>query len=248
MTEPTKVKQARVAVVDPTARAPAYQVLADDLRAQITSGRLREGDRLPTEPQLCLRSGLSRSTVREALRLLASQHLIVTTRGVTGGSFVAHPRPDQIADTLSTGVQLLISNATVAIADLFEMRRLLEVPAAGLAARRRTRHHLAALAASMFDPAVDSLERKLDAHRQFHSAMIQATGNALYEMIATPLYNLANERQLGEMAPPGFWARVDREHREIQRKVEAGDAAGASAAARDHVEFVTSVYVAGDAT
>ena len=74
-------------------RAPAYRLLADDLRAQITSGRLVPGDRLPTEPQLCQRSGVSRSTVREALRLLASQHLIVTTRGVSGGSFVAHPSP-----------------------------------------------------------------------------------------------------------------------------------------------------------
>ena len=72
-------------------RVPAYQLLADSLRTQITSGRLRPGERLPTEPQLCVRSGVSRSTVREALRLLTSQHLIVTTRGVTGGSYVARP-------------------------------------------------------------------------------------------------------------------------------------------------------------
>ena len=234
-----------MAVIDQTVRVPAYQVLADDLRAQITSGRLRAGDRLPTEPQLCMRSGLSRSTVREALRLLASQHLIITTRGVTGGSFVAHPRPDQIADALSTGVQLLISNATVHTADLFEMRRLLEVPAAELAAQRRGRQHLAELTASMFDPVNDSLERKLDAHRQFHTTMIAATGNALYEMIATPLYNLANERQLAEMAPAGFWTRVDREHREIQRHVEAGDAAAAEASALTHVEYLTGIYVGG---
>src|SRR5438876_352461 len=71
-----------------TAGISSYQALADGLRAQITSGKLRPGDRLPTEPQLCAQSGLSRSTVREALRLLTSQNLIVTTRGVTGGSFV----------------------------------------------------------------------------------------------------------------------------------------------------------------
>ncbi len=235
-----------MAVIDHTVRAPAYQVLADDLRAQITSGRLRAGDRLPTEPQLCLRSGLSRSTVREALRLLASQHLIVTTRGVTGGSFVSHPRPDQLAEALSTGVQLMISNAAVGAAELFEMRRLLEVPAAELAAQRRTRPHLAALSAAMFDPANDSLERKLDARRRFHGAMIAATGNALYEMIATPLYNLANERQLGELAPAGFWYRVDREHRELLRCVEAGDRAGAAAVARVHVEYLSTVYVDAD--
>jgi DNA-binding FadR family transcriptional regulator len=232
-----------VGIVDHSVRAPAYQILADGLRAQITSGELRAGDRLPTEPQLCVRSGLSRSTVREALRLLASQHLIITTRGVTGGSFVAHPRPDQIADTLSTGVQLLISNATVGTAELFEVRRLLEVPAAGLAAQRRTEQHLTELTAAMFDPANDSLERKLDAHRQFHSTIVAATGNALYEMMAIPLYNLTNERELGEMAPHGFWSRVDLEHRELLAHVEAGDAAAASSIARTHVEYLTDVYV-----
>src|SRR5205814_10463032 len=85
---------------------PAYQLLADTLRAEITSGRLRPGDRLPAEPQLCERSGVSRSTVREALRLLASQHLIVTTRGVTGGSFVNRPSVADLADTVRNGMRV----------------------------------------------------------------------------------------------------------------------------------------------
>src|SRR5213083_2811642 len=118
-------------------RAPAYQLLADDLREQITSGQLRPGERLPTEPELCVRSGVSRSTVREALRLLASQHLIVTTRGVTGGSFVAHPDAAQLSEALSTGLTLLSNSAEVGLADLLELRRALEIPAAGLAAVRR---------------------------------------------------------------------------------------------------------------
>src|ERR1051325_7951226 len=78
-------------VTGSSVRPPAYQLLADELRADITSGRLQPGERLPPEPELCVKTGVSRSTVREALRLLARQHLIVTTRGVTGGSFVSHP-------------------------------------------------------------------------------------------------------------------------------------------------------------
>src|SRR5438094_8326155 len=104
-------------------RSPAYQQLADELREQITSGRLRPGERLPPEPELCVRTGVSRSTVREALRLLASQHLIVTTRGVTGGSFVAHPDAGQLADGLATGISLLTATAGVGLADLLELRR-----------------------------------------------------------------------------------------------------------------------------
>src|SRR5437660_12707886 len=126
-------------------RSPAYQQLADELREQITSGRLRPGQRLPTEPELCLRTGVSRSTVREALRLLASQHLIVTTRGVTGGSYVAQPDPARLAESLTGGVRMLLSYTPVGVDDLIEVREMVEVPAVGLAARRRTEEDLAAL-------------------------------------------------------------------------------------------------------
>src|SRR5215212_1220523 len=113
-------------------------MLADELRADITSGRLQPGERLPPEPELCIKTGVSRSTVREALRLLASQHLIVTTRGVTGGSYVAKPDAATLAASLSRGVNLLVTATPVGIRELMEVRDLLEVPAAGLAARRRT--------------------------------------------------------------------------------------------------------------
>ncbi|HZN71729.1 MAG TPA: FCD domain-containing protein [Micromonosporaceae bacterium] len=221
-------------------RATAYQLLAEDIRAEITSGRLRPGDRLPTEPQLCVRSGLSRSTVREALRLLASQHLIVTTRGVTGGSFVAHPSPDQLADTLSTGVSMLLNTSTVSIDDLLEVRALLEVPVAGLAAANRTEANLSVLHAALFDPVIDELDRMLTLNREFHKGLVAASGNALLELIATPLYQLTNERQLVRSAPmpPDFWICLDSHHREILRCIAARDVDGARAAAAVHVGYL----------
>jgi len=216
-------------------RPPAYQILADDLRAQITSGRLRPGDRLPTEPQLCARTGVSRSTVREALRLLASQHLIVTTRGVTGGSFVAHPSTDMLADTLTTGVRLLLRTAIVSAADLLEVREMLEVPAAGLAAVRRDGTQLAAMAAALFDPERDDLDTILAAHRAFHLALAASTGNGLFEAITLPLYSVANERELVTQHPIDLWVRVDAEHREILAAIAAGDPEAARAAAAGHL-------------
>lgn len=221
---------------------PAYQLLAEDLRFQITSGRLRPGDRLPTEPELCARSGVSRSTVREALRLLASQHLIVTTRGVTGGSFVSHPSPDQLADSFSTGVRLLLTTAQVPASELFEVREVVEVPAVELAARRRTERHLAALEAAMFDPVADSVEVMIAAQRLFHTVIATATGNSLYEMVARPLYYIANDMELGESTPTGVWVRIDADHREILRQVAAGDAPAAAEAARAHLTFLRQLY------
>jgi GntR family transcriptional repressor for pyruvate dehydrogenase complex len=218
-----------------TIRAPAYQVLADDLRTQITSGQLRPGERLPTEPELCARSGVSRSTVREALRLLASQHLIVTTRGVTGGSYVAQPSPATLAASLTPGLSLLLSTTTVGLTDLMEVREMLEVPAVGLAARRRTDADLAALAQALYDPA-DGMPAKAAAHKAFHEALAAATGNPFYELMVRPLYAVGNAIEIGVRATAEFWHSIDVEHRAILQALVARDQRAAEQAARLHLD------------
>ncbi len=224
-----------------TAGQPAYQSLADGLRTQITSGKLRPGDRLPTEPQLCAQSGLSRSTVREALRLLTSQHLIVTTRGVTGGSFVAEPSASKLAETLESGLGMLVANGNLKGAHLVEVRAMLEVPAAELAATRRTDAHLAELTAALFDPA-DDVDAILQAIRAFHTTMAAAAGNPLLLLICKPLYAPVNERELTLEAPEGHLQRVDAEHREILAAVQARDAPRAAAVTRAHLDHLRATF------
>jgi GntR family transcriptional repressor for pyruvate dehydrogenase complex len=224
-----------------TVRPPAYQVLADELREEITSGRLQPGSRLPPEPELCVRSGVSRSTVREALRLLASQHLIVTTRGVTGGSFVAHPDAEQLSEALSTGLTLLSNSAEVGMADLLELRRALEVPAAGLAAQRRTDANLIEMRGAMFDPDLDELETMLAAHAAFHSAIASATGNPLFELVTRPLYHVTYGEEIVENLPGDYWARIDADHRELLACVKAGEAESAMAIGRRHLDYIGEV-------
>ena len=221
-----------------TVRPPAYQLLADELREEITSGRLQPGSRLPPEPELCVRSGVSRSTVREALRLLASQHLIVTTRGVTGGSFVAHPDAEQLSEALSTGLTLLSNSAEVGLADLLELRRALEVPAAGLAAQRRTDANLIELRGAMFDPDLDELETMLAAHAAFHAAIASATGNPLFELVTRPLYHVTYGEEVVESLPGDYWVRIDADHRELLSCVKGGDAAAAMDVGRRHLDYI----------
>jgi GntR family transcriptional regulator, transcriptional repressor for pyruvate dehydrogenase complex len=232
--------------IDQIDRAPAYQALADHLRGQIASGVLRPGDRLPTEPQLSARTGLSRSTVREALRLLASQNLIVTTRGVTGGSFVAQPTPAQLGDLLSTGMQLLMTSGTVSIEQWLELRHTFEVPAAGLAAQRRTEADVTRLTETLLDPDRTPLSVLVPAHRTFHLVVAAATGNPLYELITGPLYAPANEQAVGDCAPAGFWQQVNVDHRAILHAISAGDPATARAAARRHLTHMGCAYAGSD--
>ncbi len=225
-----------------TGQAPAYQLLADVLKADIASGRLRPGQRLPAEPELGQQIGVSRSTVREALRLLSSQHLIVTTRGVTGGSFVAQPDAGKLAEPLSTGLAMLRSSAVVSLDHLLEMRRTLEIPAAELAAGRRTADHLDALRAALFDPATSAPADMVAAHREFHSVIAAATGNALFELLSRPLYQLSNAEDLDRVAPAGYWVRIDADHREILAHLGAGDGRAAAAASGRHLDYIGTSF------
>jgi GntR family transcriptional regulator, transcriptional repressor for pyruvate dehydrogenase complex len=221
---------------------PAYQSLAEELRTRIVSGRLRPGDRLPAEPRLCESTGLSRSTVREALRLLASQHLITTTRGVTGGSFVARPTPAALSQSVATGLQMLLVCGPVDGRHVFEIRELVEVPAAGLAAERRSAVDVAALRATLCDGSTAGLDERVAAHRAFHTTLIAAADNPVLELISRPLYDVANERDLVSRAPAGFWSRADAEHRAIVDAVATGDVMAARRAAADHLARLRADY------
>jgi GntR family transcriptional regulator, transcriptional repressor for pyruvate dehydrogenase complex len=215
-----------------SARLPAYQVLADQLREQIASGRLRPGERLPTEPQMCVRSGLSRSTVREALRLLASQQLIVTTRGVTGGSFVAEPSVAKLGDSLSTAVKVLRTGLSVSGMQFLQMRELLEVPAAELAAGQRTEAHLAAMRASLMDRLSRDYGIRIASYWVFRDAINGAVGNPLLDLLSRPLREMANDRELIKSGPPDLWERTAADDRAVLAMVADGDGPGAADATR----------------
>src|SRR5690606_36434299 len=127
----------------------------------------------------------SRSTVREALRALTSERLLVTRRGVQGGSFVATPGPGDIAGLVQSSLALLASVDAVSIASLIEVRHLLEVPAAGLAAARRSPESLEALDATLFDPGGKDVDVMFEANRDFYLNLLRATGNKVLEAFGT---------------------------------------------------------------
>lgn len=223
---------------------PAYQALAEKLRDRILSGELAPGQRLPIEPELSAEYGVSRSTVREALRVLASQNLIATSRGVLGGSFVAHPQPNQISGYLQRSLTLLTGARTpgISIEDLLEARELLEVPAAGLAAFRRTETDLDALQRALADRrGVDSVRRD-ELGVDFHDALVRTAGNPLVEVLVRPLYGVLDDRFSKSNMNAEFWRRLDDDHRRIYEAVRDGDPEAAKESTRAHLEALRPAY------
>lgn len=222
---------------------PAYQQVATQLRNLVLQGDLGAGDRLPNEAELSTMFGVSRSTVREALRVLSSQNLVTTSRGVGGGSFIAHPQPGHISDFLETSIGLLSGSDTLSVASLLEARELLEVPAARLAAQRRTEEQVESLQ-GVVAREQEELDRGADfeEHRRFHQMVLHASGNSLLEIMTRPVFSVLRTRFLREAAPHAFWENVVAEHQRIYDRISARDADGAAHEMREHLVRLAATY------
>ncbi|WP_349358159.1 FCD domain-containing protein [Stappia sp.] len=158
--------------------------IADAIRDAIVDGRLMVDERLPSETELAERFGVSRPTVREALKRLAAQNLIRTQRGPTGGAFVNRLSWSEAHDALVTTSTLLIGMNEIPIEAAIEARFALEAACVPFAAERRTDDHLAVLRAEAAaqrgdaltdDPLTDEAFCASDV--RFHRALVEAADN-----------------------------------------------------------------------
>lgn len=222
---------------------PAYYQVAEQLRNLILTGELAPGTRLPIEPELCAMFGVSRSTVREALRVLSSQHLVVTTRGATGGTSVAFPEPEHIGDFLEASFGLMSGAATVTVDQFLELREQIEVPAARLAAQRRTESDLVALKSCLsHGPGEPDTAEASEERAAFHSVLLEAAGNPLLSVMARPVVGVLRGHFLRELAPPEFWRELVRDHQQIYDLIRKGDEDGAAETMQKHLTRMRPVY------
>ena len=215
---------------------PAYQQVAAELRNQIISGVLQAGDRLPTEPELCEMFGVSRSTVREALRMLASQHLIETTRGVRGGSFAASPDPVRLIEDLSGALGLLVMTPRLSLADMREVRGLLEPAAARLAAERASPEVAQVVMDAATAPRDPRDPAGFTSRIDFHATVLMATGNPMMPLVLQAITDVLRTRlERARAHDHGLWAEVDACHVAIAEAIARRDGAAAESLMRDHL-------------
>jgi len=216
-----------------------YQRLADDIRDLIVRGDLKPGDRL-IEADLAETYSVSRGTVREALRLLASQSLVETVRGRSGGTFVSRLAPESLSDLVRATVDVLLTHDSVVLSDLVEVRQLIEPFAASLAAARHEPGPVEELR-SLQVPATSP--RRDEMNWEWHRAILRLSGNPLLPALAMPVYDLLNVRFDRAQGRRGHWRTIEREHAEITELIEAGDSRGAEAAMRRHLQAVHLTYL-----
>src|SRR3954471_10056906 len=117
------------------ASVDASHQIALELRRYLEREGLKPGDRIGTEQELAAEFGVSRPTLREALRLLASSHLIRVGRGRAGGIFVARTPGEGMGRNVSESIATMLATESTSMRELLDARMFLEVPLAGLAAR-----------------------------------------------------------------------------------------------------------------
>lgn len=210
--------------------------IVDSLGNSIREGRLPPGAKLPTESEIMAQFDVSRTVVREALSRLQASSLVETRHGI--GTFVLQPHDAgnfKITPEDFTTVDDVIS--------VLELRISLETEAAGLAAQRRTRENLAALAAAL-QAFHDSIHLDSDAvppDFQFHMEVARATGNRHFSDLMTYLGTMIIPRtrvNTMQSAPEGrlnYLQRVNSEHESIYNAIRNQDAEAARAAMRTHL-------------
>lgn len=155
----------------------ASDVLVHDLRERILRGEFAEGTALPPERELVAQTRVSRTTVREALRILEVQGLVRIRAGRAGGAFVQRPGRDSVASSVS----LLIRGRQIRMSAVLETRQAIEPVCAQLAAANRTDEdiRLLKLANAPIEDPNSSLAEFLQANVDWHVAVATATRNEL---------------------------------------------------------------------
>lgn len=203
----------------------------DHLRAEIVSGTYGVGVSLPSEGSMAETLAVSRTVIREAMRSLRSQGLIVMSQG-------ARPRVAEV-DLRPTveSFALLLKRSRTTLLQLTEVRRPLESTIARLAAERATDVQVAALQAAIGDlERATTLAERVDADIRFHDLLAEATGNAVFSVLLKTLGGLlaASRRCTIQTAGPKP-AIVG--HREILAAIRRCDAKAAEAAMRRHLDW-----------
>ena len=210
----------------PLARLSAAEAVFNAIRQDIESGRLEVGSKLSSEATLSQQYAVSRSVIREALRSCTALGLTVTKTGK--GTFVV---ANKVANDLTLG--------QYSARDLTEARPHIEVPAAGLAAERRsdeeleTLRHIVAAMSTETDPeswvALDS---------SFHAAIARASRNKVFASVVADIRDaLAHQSETLNMVADRQHAS-DVEHQDILAAIEAGSAEKARAAMASHLQAV----------
>ena len=205
--------------------------IVQEMRSRIVAGQFGQDGELPTEAQLSQSFGVSRTVSREAMRTLRAQGLVAVSRG-------RRPRVCPVDPQVAIGgLQTLVLRSDVSVRHLFEIRRLLELEIAHIAAQRATEHDCDALQTAIDDQQrAQSVAKQMECDRRFHEVLARATGNVLFSMLlgtVAPLLDASRKTTLSRVGP----GRAVEGHTAILASLRARDPQAARRAMELHLKM-----------
>lgn len=221
--------------------APLSDRVSAQIQSLIHTRQLKPGDLLPPERELAEQFNVSRTVVREAVRVLKAKGLVQVHRG--SGVVVTAVSPEHVRESISLFLRL--DDGNLEYCHLAELRRMVEIEIAGLAAQRATAEDLARMESEM--QRMESVRDKIvgdEAAREvfaqadvdFHLAIAAASRNPLLPVLFSPLVDLLISQRLEAIDRPGALEQGMLYHRDILEAIRRGDEKGAREAMREHLE------------
>ena len=222
---------------EPVQRIRTYEQVMAQIEERILDGRLKAGDKLPSERELAQSLGVSRPSLRESLRVLEALGVVEIHRGGEGGAVLVESPGAGMVNLL----KLQIALAHFSWEDVLETRLVLEVWSVEEAAYRADENDHSALTEildRMDDPTIDSAEfNRLDA--AFHVRIADSTGNALTSHFMGSIRTAIHRQMVQMYAQLEDWREtaktVRAEHREILAAIVDRDGARAADLVRQHI-------------
>ena len=198
------------------------QVIVDQIKLLVREGKLAKGDRLPSERDLCQRFGVSRVTVREALRVLEASGLIDIRVGARGGAFVASPTKERLGEGLAD----LMTLSPLTAADVTEARTVIEVGILPFVVERATEEDIADLR-RMVDEGQEALSQgtyTMTLSAAFHVGVATCAHNPAIETLVQSFHGpmLLSLRQ-AQVVAPAMGRRGTDEHAALVDAIEKRD-------------------------
>jgi GntR family transcriptional regulator, transcriptional repressor for pyruvate dehydrogenase complex len=210
---------------------------AEAIKALIVSGELASGDALPAERNLAAMLGISRPSVREALRVLTAMNVVEPRHG--GGTYVTSLDPRLLARPIN----FLLQVEPRTFLHLFEVRQVLEVSAARLAAPNITDEVVADLQ-RLADDAAGALKqpnRFSELDFQLHTRIVEALGNPIYLSLYESISDLLLESRRRTARIASVRRRAHQDHLAILAALRERDPEAAGRAMQDHLERMRQV-------
>lgn len=211
---------------------PVIEALAD----QIVSGQLPAGSQLPSELTLCEIFGVSRITMREAVKSLEEKGLVLARQG--SGTTVTEEDGWTLLDPIVLAAVVRHDTQLTLLDQLVDVRARLEAPMAAQAARNATPTDIAEMAAllALLDSQVDEQERFVETDVAFHDRIMRASGNRLSRSIVRTVHAEARKSYRYSGDPTSTECRVSNdEHRAVLDHIKKKDEAGAEQAMSQHI-------------